>query len=245
MIKNNASIKLILFDVDGTVTRDCREIPVTMARAIAGLPQSVGFISGTDLNELRRILGPLRAAGRPIYILPEYGQSCWTWDGLLYDKSQPFPPDLADRLRTYFNIAMDEVGVRPLASDVYNHRHSQLTVSIIGRSAPGDAKSAVDPGGSIRRKLIHRVTELMKKANETTTPMFTLGGTSSIDVLIDWWTKREGVETLLQYLDQDPKEVLFMGDGVHPGMNDWPVTYTGVSIIKVSSPIETLRRLTR
>lgn len=234
--------RLGIFDVDGTVTESAQVMSKEMAEVLNCSQQTLAFISGTDYRELVRMLQPLTDLTDEFFILPEMGISCYSKGLLLYDCGYMVPDDLFAKIKIYGALAMDELGLLPVADDVFLRRHSQITISILGRSAPPSMKQAVDSSGSIRRKIIHRITELMKYNGEEI-PFFTLGGSSSIDIQMTAWDKYDGVTTLLKYFGLEPHQAIYFGDHIHPGGNDWPVTHTGVRYVEVTCPADTLAKL--
>lgn len=233
-----------MFDVDGTVTESAQVISPVMAELLASANQRLAFISGTDCKELKRMLEPLIAA-RPdsVYLLPEMGRTCHLANLMLYDFGQPFDADLIKKITMGASLAMESLGIIPVADDVFLRRESQLTISILGRSAPTQMKKDVDPTGSIRRKIIHSIVKFLENSGEELMPNFTLGGHSSIDIQESPWDKRDGTMAFLEYMGVHPYEVIFFGDNLQPGGNDYPMRYTGVRCVEVKDPLDTFTKL--
>ncbi|MDP3244074.1 MAG: HAD hydrolase family protein, partial [bacterium] len=74
-------------------------------------------------------------------------------------------------------------------------------------------------------------------------PGFTvrLGGTTSIDVTRLGIDKAYGIKKLREILDIELEEMLFVGDALFPGGNDYPVKEAGVASIQVNNSGETKR----
>ena len=68
-----------------------------------------------------------------------------------------------------------------------------------------------------------------------------LGGSTSIDVTRPGIDKGYGIEKLRDVLGVGVKEMLFIGDAVFPGGNDYPAKEAGVDSIQVRDPNETKR----
>ena len=67
----------------------------------------------------------------------------------------------------------------------------------------------------------------------------TIGGTTSIDVLPKGFNKAEGLKHLLSRLDLHISDMVFVGDAVFPGGNDYAPFEAGIETIKVAGPKET------
>jgi hypothetical protein len=115
-------------------------------------------------------------------------------------------------------------------------RGSQITFSGLGQEAPLDAKKAWDPD---RRK-----REAMQKAAQKELPDLSvnIGGSTSIDVTRKGVDKAYGIEKLVKESGIAKADMIFMGDAVYPGGNDYPVPdKAGVDTLAVGSIAETKR----
>ena len=68
-----------------------------------------------------------------------------------------------------------------------------------------------------------------------------MGGTTSIDVTKPGIDKAYGIRKLTEQLGVTIKEMLFAGDAIFMGGNDYPVQVAGVDSILVRDPSETAR----
>ena len=68
-----------------------------------------------------------------------------------------------------------------------------------------------------------------------------LGGTTSIDVTKAGIDKAYGIEKLTEMLGIGKAEMIFVGDALFPGGNDYPVKEAGVVSIEVRDSTETKR----
>lgn len=232
-----------MFDVDGTVTKSASVMGTDMAELLGGIKQRLAFISGTDIDELHRMLAPLAKHKKEFYILPEMGAACYSSKvGRLYEYGEPFPWDLFAQIKLFASMSMADVGIIPIADDVFLKRRTQMTISLLGRSAPDEAKRKFDPRGSLRRKVIHDISQMLER-NIEELPCFTLGGSSSIDIQTTDWDKEDGARTFMKFFGLKPENILFFGDNLQPGGNDFPITHTGIKCVPVSGPWDTLSRL--
>ena len=66
-----------------------------------------------------------------------------------------------------------------------------------------------------------------------------LGGSTSIDVTKPGIDKGYGIKKLQEVLGVGVKEMLFIGDALFPGGNDYPAKAAGVESIEVRDPTDT------
>jgi len=68
-----------------------------------------------------------------------------------------------------------------------------------------------------------------------------MGGTTSIDITKPGIDKAYGIHKLREQLGIEISEMLFAGDAIFPGGNDYPAETAGVDSILVRDPFETAR----
>ena len=114
-------------------------------------------------------------------------------------------------------------------------RGSQITFSALGQEAPLKEKVKWDPDFTKRKK--------MKAILDTLIPEFSvrLGGSTSIDVTKPGIDKAYGIRKLRDILGIAIEEMIFVGDALFPGGNDYPAEQAGVVSIRVRDPDETKR----
>ena len=67
----------------------------------------------------------------------------------------------------------------------------------------------------------------------------TIGGATSIDILPKGFNKASGLLRLLNKLGMTIEDMVFVGDAIFPGGNDYSAYEAGIECLKVSGPIET------
>ncbi len=65
------------------------------------------------------------------------------------------------------------------------------------------------------------------------------GGSTSIDVTRKNIDKAYGIYKIQEYLNVPIENMVFLGDSLFPGGNDFPVKRTGISTLETSGPEET------
>ena len=114
-------------------------------------------------------------------------------------------------------------------------RGSQITYSALGQQAPIDVKKKWDPDFKKRKKI--------KAILDMSIPEFSvrLGGITSVDVTKPGIDKAYGIYKLRDNLGISIDEMIFIGDALFPGGNDYPAKEAGVLSIKVRDPNESKR----
>ncbi|MBM9468439.1 HAD-IIB family hydrolase [Nakamurella leprariae] len=110
---------------------------------------------------------------------------------------------------------------------IIEDRGSQITFSALGQQAPVDAKHAWDPDGVKKERLRTYAAPLLPELEVRG------GGSTSIDVTRKGVDKAYGMAKLLERLDLRPDQVLFVGDRLDPGGNDYPVKSLGIRTVAV------------
>jgi hydroxymethylpyrimidine pyrophosphatase-like HAD family hydrolase len=119
--------------------------------------------------------------------------------------------------------------------ELMEDRGSQITFSALGQEAPLEEKKKWDPDFSKRRQI--------KVLLDKSIPEFSvrLGGTTSVDVTKQGIDKAYGIRKLRDILGAAISEMIFIGDALFPGGNDYPAKEAGVVSIQVRDPNETKR----
>jgi hypothetical protein len=114
-------------------------------------------------------------------------------------------------------------------------RGSQVTYSALGQQAPLEEKEKWDADFAKRKKI--------KTILDTLIPEFSvrLGGATSIDVTKPGIDKAYGIKKLQETLGISVKEMIYVGDALFVGGNDYPAEQAGVISIPVRGPNETKR----
>jgi hypothetical protein len=171
-------------------------------------------------------------------ILPTCGTKFYEYSGdwkKLY--SEDFTADekkkIIDALKQAIQAA--DFKIEKVWGETIEDRGSQVTFSALGQEAPLEEKKKWDPDFAKRKKL----KELLDKK----IPEFSvrLGGTTSVDVTKHGIDKAYGIGKLRDTLGVTIKEMVFVGDALFPGGNDYPAEKADVVSIPVRGPQETKR----
>lgn len=234
---------LIVFDLDGTLALSKSALDDEMAQLLSRLlgVVKVAIISGGDFPQFEtQVLARLPASSKleNLSILPTSGTKFFEhrggWRNLYSDDLSAADKQ---KIESALEQAVAQSGFQPKQSwgERIEDRGTQITYSALGQQAPLEAKSTWDPDFS-KRKVIQTI--LAK-----TLPEFSvrLGGTTSIDVTRPGIDKAYGIRKLRDVLRIPIEQMLFVGDALFPGGNDYPAKEAGAESIAVRDPEETKR----
>jgi HAD superfamily hydrolase (TIGR01484 family) len=235
--------KLIVFDLDGTLAPSKAPLDAEMSSLLHDLLSvvKVAVISGGAwLQFEKQVLSHLPQDERlaRLSILPTCGtkffQYASDWKQLY---SEDFTADEKQKIIGALNQAIGLAGfsVEMTWGETIEDRGSQITYSALGQQAPLDEKEKWDPGIARRKKI--------KAILDTIIPEFSvrIGGSTSIDITRQGIDKAYGIRKLRDILDIPVKEMVYVGDALFVGGNDYPAEQAGVISIPVQSPSETKR----
>ena len=126
-------------------------------------------------------------------------------------------------------------GAAKVGGEVVEDRGRQITCSALGQQAPLEEKKKWDHDFSKRKKIKAILDPLISGFSVR------LGGATSIDVTKPGIDKAYGIGKLKDVLGISLKEMIFIGDALFPGGNDYPAEQAGVVSICVLGPHETKR----
>ena len=235
-------IKLIVFDLDGTLAESKSSLDAEMATLLTALlgVVKVAVISGGNWPQFQKQLLsnlPQEHLER-LSLLPTCGTKFYKFESgwnQLY--SEDFTNAEKEKIATSLmqTIAKSDLKIARTWGDEIEDRGSQLTFSALGQQAPIEEKKKWDPDFTKRKK--------MKVILDKLLPEFSvrLGGTTSIDVTKPGIDKAYGIRKLRDTLGIAIHEMIFVGDALFPGGNDYPAEEAGVVSIKVRDPDESKR----
>lgn len=235
--------KLIVFDLDGTLAESKAAIDDEMAKRLAALltVAKVSVISGGDWPQFeKQVLGhlPKGAKLKNLSILPTCGTKFYQYkSGWKQLYAENFTDEQKKKIIGSLNEAVDASGYKAVKTwgDTIEDRGSQVTYSALGQAAPLDEKKKYDPDFKKRQKIKKHLDKLI--------PEFAvnLGGSTSVDVTRHGIDKKYGMHKLHQVLDIKISEMIFIGDAIFPGGNDYPAKQSGAYSVCVKDPNETKR----
>jgi len=233
--------KLIVFDLDGTLAESKSPIDTEMSSLLHDLIRivKVAVISGGDWSQFEKQLLsnlPHDESFKNLSILPTCGTKFFQYKGN-WEKiySEDFTKNEKEKIITSFKKVIVTVGFKAGKTwgALIEDRGSQITFSALGQQAPLEEKKKWDADFAKRKK--------MKALLDKLIPEFSvrLGGMTSIDITKPGIDKGYGIRKLQTTLGIPINEMIFIGDALFPGGNDYPAKEAGALSIQVKSINET------
>ncbi len=243
------SKKIIIADLDGTLAESKSDMDKEMSDIIVKLLKYKAFavISGGAYSQfqiqfVKNLSCPEDLISR-LYLFPTcattfYMHKNGTWKQIY---SEDLSSDEKSRIFNAFDVALKKTGFkRPetLHGDLIEDRGTQITFSAFGQKAPLTLKKAWDPDTKKRNAIVNCMKELIPDLE------IRIGGSTSIDVTKRGIDKAYGIKKISEHLDYKISEMLFVGDALFKGGNDYPVKEAGVDCVSVNGPSEAKRLFT-
>jgi phosphomannomutase len=237
------SKRLIVFDLDGTLAPSKSSIDSEMAKLLRDLLEviKVSVMSGGDWPQFEKqvlMQLPHDELLNNLSILPTCGTKFFQFDnGWKELYAEDFSGEEKQRIIGALNAVMDQLGYREkkIWGKIIEDRGSQITFSALGQEAPLEEKEKWDPDFAKRAKMKGLLDKLLPEYSVH------LGGTTSVDVTKPGIDKAYGIRKLRDTLGVDIKDMIFVGDAIFPGGNDYPAKQAGCYSIKVRDPDESKR----
>lgn len=235
--------QLVAFDLDGTLAESKQAIEPDMGEALADLlaVAHVAVISGGDWPQFDKQVAsrlPERADRSRLWLMPTTGTKLFTYrDGewrSVY--AELFTDEQKANILTAFDEALEATGFVPEETwgERIEDRGSQITFSALGQQAPIHAKETWDPDFA-KRKVIQ--ADLRQRLPGLAINM---GGATSIDITREGVDKAYGLKKLNEASGIALDSMLFIGDAIFPGGNDYPAKLLGLDTVRVRDPQETI-----
>ena len=235
--------KLVAFDLDGTLAESKQPLQEPMGEALADLlgVANVAVISGGDWPQFQKQVAsrlPERADLTKLWLMPTTGTKLYRFrDGewhAIY--AELFDDAEKKKILESFDAALEATGFKPEKTwgQRIEDRGSQITFSALGQEAPLEAKEKWDPDFA-KRKVIQ--ADLRKRLPELSINM---GGATSIDITQKGVDKAYGLKKLRDESGIALDDMMFIGDAIFPGGNDYPAKELGLDTVRVKDPEGTL-----
>jgi HAD superfamily hydrolase (TIGR01484 family) len=229
-------ISLVAFDLDGTLAESKQPLKDSMGEALADLLATahVAVISGGDWPQFQKQVAsrlPPRADLSKLWLMPTTGTKLYTHrDGAWRaEYAELFNDDAKQQILAAFDAALEATGFTPEQTwgRRIEDRGSQITFSALGQEAPIHAKEVWDPDFA-KRKVIQ--ADLRTRLPDLSINM---GGTTSIDVTQKGVDKAYGMKKLRDASGIPLEQMMFIGDAIFPGGNDYPAKELGLHTVCV------------
>lgn len=211
----NRKIKLVAFDLDGTLTQHKSPLEPENRAVLEALGEKYRLLmvgAGSALRIFRQL------GGFPIDVIGNYGMQYGKYNALtkeleiVEDLNAPCDrQSVADRIR----MLRERFGFETFAGEsVEYHASGCVTFPILGTKAKLEDKLAYDPDRKKRRAIYQEVCDVF--------PEYTVfvGGSSSFDMAPHPFDKAYALRRVCRESGIQPEEVCYVGDDYGTGGND-------------------------
>jgi len=237
--------KIIVFDLDGTLTASKSTIEDKMAAILGELLNKlkVCVISGGDFNQYeKQLFANLKLDDKQLgnlHLMPTCGSKYILYVNGQWKKiySEDIPSEDKNRIKKAMLNALDHFNYRPekVYGELVEDRGSQMALSTLGQDIVDvlgnegvKLKEELDKDNSKKNKLRDYI------ANEITDYEVRVGGLTTIDVTKPGIDKAFGMTKLMSHLNLEKKDILFIGDRMAEGGNDYPIKAMGIDSLEIS-----------
>ena len=224
-------IRIVAFDLDDTLAPSKSPLPEQISAALGRLLDHVDvcIISGGNTEQFeRQVLDQLDLPDETLahlHLMPTCGTKYMrftngSWQTVYqHDLTEAEREEAIRSLREH----AQELGLweEDTWGDIIEDRGSQITFSALGQQAPIDAKRAWDPDGAKKAALRDAVQADLPGLDVKS------GGSTSVDITRAGVDKAYGMTRLAEYTGVGLGDMLFVGDRLDPGGNDYPVVALG------------------
>jgi phosphomannomutase len=240
-------MKMLVFDIDGTLTKSKAPISDDMVKVLNSLNMTheLGILSGASMEQMwNQVISRLHV-WLPIWAGPTSGASLHFIHNTIVDgklsvvREQKLSRQISLEERAWLverlNQAIDEADVRPEKTwgPAIEDREAQITWSALGQDAPVEAKATWDPDRTKRTRVLAKLAKLGVMYKGFSCRM---GGLTSIDISPTGLDKCGGMKDMLRISGHSPNDVVYYGDAFNETGNDYPVLRAGVPCVLVDGP---------
>lgn len=232
--------KIICFDLDGTLTESKTDIDMEMVGLLEKLQKikKVAVIGGASFAQFQKQFLNHLNYFENLFVLPTSGAAFYKYTNGSWQTVYELALTSEEKRQIFdaFQKTFVEIKYQHPAKvygQIIEDRNCEVVFSTLGQEAPLSARKFLKLD---RRSEI--VESLLKKLSEF---KVSLSGINSIDVTRLGIDKGYAIEQISKIFDVNIDEMVFVGDAIYEGKNDYAVVRTGIETAKVSGPLETKR----
>lgn len=238
--------KLVVFDMDGTLTPSKAPVRSDMVRVLSGLLRNkmVAVIGGGRYEQFRwQFVEKAKFKKellKKLFLFPTSSTAFYRYRGgwkKVY--AHELPAQTKKKIFHMFAAVFKDIGYKhpqKIYGQIIEDRGTQVTFSAAGQKAPIKVKEEWKKKND---RLRLRMAKLLAK--KLPDLEVRVGGLTSIDVTRKGIDKAYGIRQIEKVLKIKIKDMLFIGDAIFPGGNDYAVVRAGVDYVKVRGPEDTKR----
>ena len=232
--------KVLAFDLDDTLAITKSPISDRMAGLLGRLLEhyDICVITGGRFEQIRsqvvdRLDAPEHLMGK-LHLMPTCGTRYYRYNELDHKWVMQYAEDLTKEQKARIVEALEstakelDIWCENPKGEIIEDRYSQITMSALGQQAsPEDKYAWAEKYKDVRPIYRDKVAEKLPDLEVR------IGGTTSTDITLPGIDKAYGMGRLIDALDISRDEILFIGDKLQEGGNDYPVKAMGIDTIEV------------
>lgn len=240
--------KLLAFDLDGTLAPSKSPAPDRITELLTQLLSTyhICVISGGKFEQFEnQLLSNIKCEAKllsKLHIMPTCGTRYYQFDAKLDRWVKIYTEDFSPKEKAEITAALAEasnkLGFSKLKTygEQIEDRGSQISWSALGQDIVDELgeegvklKEAWDPDNSKKARFRQLVMPYVQQFEVR------MGGTTTIDITKLGIDKAYGMEKLMDRLKINKEDILFFGDKLQEGGNDYPVKAMGIDSLEVSN----------
>lgn len=231
---------LIIFDLDDTLAESKSQLSPEMAITLSSLLQirKVAIITGGKYEQIiKQVVSQLSPQTNlsNLYLFPTCGASYYhfqngDWVNVYEER---LSPEDVKKIFEALKSAQIQAGViteAPLYGEQIEDRGTQVSWSALGQQCPPAVKVTWDPDQKKRLSMLPYLTQMIPEYESR------VGGATTIDVTRKGVDKKYGIYQMEKYLSVPLSDMLFIGDAIFPGGNDYACVEVGIDYKKTTGP---------
>ena len=237
---------VIAADLDGTLAESKLPMTEEMSQTLNRWLSTNRFavISGGTFTQFKKQIISVLPEGTKLenlFLFPTNGATCFIYKNKDWVKA--YEDELSSEENTIISNAVkqalekSEFTSPEVFGEQLEFRGGQVTFSALGQQAPIEKKTPWDPDQLKRKKIVYHLAPLL------TDFTISIAGTTSIDITKKGIDKAYAIEKLEQLLKVDNKHIIFFGDALFEGGNDFPATREHITCIRVANSSETMEKI--
>ena len=237
--------KVIAFDLDDTLAITKSPITDRMGELLARLLEKyeVCVISGGSFEQFNiQIISRLNLPPNlltKLHLLPTCGTQYYIYNEQSKQWKRQYANFLTEKQKKRIFELLEEGAKKfrlwetnPMG-EIIEDRDSQVTYSALGQQATAEMKHGWDSDGQKRQKIIDYIKPKIPELEVR------FGGSTSIDITMAGVDKAYGMRKLMEQMNIEKGDILFIGDKIQKDGNDYPVKAMGIDTIAVKNSEET------
>ena len=248
--------RVLAFDLDGTLAPSKSTLPPRMSAIFTEILKSfqVCVISGGKFGQFdTQLLRGLSVGAEgltKLHIMPTCGTQYYRYEIESDNWQQVYAENFSElekkNIIAVVNEAIDNLGYREAHpyGEIIEDRGSQITFSALGQDIVAQLgsegvrlKEQWDPNHIKKNTLRDYIAEHLPECEVR------VGGGTSIDITQPGIDKAYGMRKLIEILGIQQQDILFFGDRLQVGGNDYPVREMGITSLEVGDWEDTAARL--